>query len=527
MPLYPIAPAGAHGILTDRAPHELPLTAWSAGENVHFKADYAEKVLGHSSLYETVQTAPYFLTSVRSVSGATFGVYCGATAIYCFDTVVGTTTHTDITRAAGAYTSSGSRNWQGGTINGLLTLNNGVDVPQIWSPVAVATDLVNLPNWTAGMTANILVAYKNHLIAMDVTKSGTRDPRLVKWSHPASAGAYPSSWDHTDATKDAGEYSLSDTEGIIVGSAALGDTQIIYKDDSIWGIQHIGGLEIFRFSKLFSGVGAFSKHCAVEFMHGRHLALTKDDVIVHDGVTIEPLLTDKIKRNIFNMMDASLVTYSFVVADPYNTEVWVCYAETGNTYANKALIWNWRTGLFGFRDLPQITSISSSVVDLSDAWSTDSIPWSETTALWGQSVTNAAITRLIMATPTGPKLHGVLPESVTFDGASFTASLQRTGIGIPFKENAIPDISSMKFCRAIWPRITGTVGGVVQIRFGYQMTISEVIIWGSWQDFTIGMTQKLNVRVSGRLFAFELRSTTNIAWRLHGYSLDVDQIGNY
>ena len=39
---------------------------------------------------------------------------------------------------------------------------------------------------------------QNYLIALDLTKSGTRYPHMVKWSAAADPGTVPASWDETD-----------------------------------------------------------------------------------------------------------------------------------------------------------------------------------------------------------------------------------------------------------------------------------------------------------------------------------------
>ena len=122
------------------------------------------------------------------------------------------------------------------------------------------------------------------MVAMDVTKSGIRDKRLVKWSHPAPAGSFPTSWDETDTTKDTGEVHLGETEGAILDSLTLRDVNLIYKDDSIHGMQHVGGIGIFRFFQIFGEYGALGKNCVVQFEAGKHLVFGRDDVFVHDGL---------------------------------------------------------------------------------------------------------------------------------------------------------------------------------------------------------------------------------------------------
>lgn len=520
--LIPSGPAGQYGIINDLSPTETPMNSWSSAENMHFPENYAQKIIGYRSLYGGASVSPYFISTVRPLSGLPFWVYAGATAVYAFDT-----SHNAITRASGPYTSSA---WQGGVLNGLLYLNNGVDKPQVWSPAVNTQKLIDLPNWPATTRVKILRSFKNFLVALDVTKGAIRDPRLIKWSHPAPIATYPVSWDETDPTKDAGEYSLSETEGINIDCLPLRNVNIIYKDDSIWAMAYVGGNDIFSFDNLFRNIGIISMNCACEYQKGKHLVFARDDVIIHDGQSTSTILRAKMRARIYNSIDTINAGNSFVTIDPANQEVWICWPETNYVWPNKALVWNWRSDTVGIRDIPQVASIALGIADLSagtDNWNSDSSIWNEGSASWGESTANPAQSRLVIATPIGDKLFGIIPDTNNFDGVDFTAILERRGIGVPFKENALPDVASMKFCSEIWPRITGTYGGIVQCRFGAHDTLDAEPRWGVWKDFTIGTSQKLNVTTSGRLFDIAFRSTTAINWKLHGYSLEVQQLGDY
>jgi hypothetical protein len=523
MPIVPIDGVGTLGIITDKPPHEIPPPAWSRAENMHFEQGFAERMLGHRDLFGTKSGDPHFVGYARSLAGISFFVYANDVAVFAYDTA-----HTVITRASGAYTVTGKKHWQGGVMNGLFYLNNSSDDPQIWSPVSSAQLLIDLPNWPADTLCKIMRSYKNHMVALDITKGGVRDRRLVKWSHPAVAGTYPSSWDETDTTKDTGEYSLGETEGQLVDCATLRDVNVLYKDDSIWGMQHIGGLPIFRFFKMFGEHGALSKNCAVEFEAGKHLVIGKDDVFVHDGNQMQSVLRQRVRANLFNSMDKDEALFSYVQIEPECAEVWICYAETGFAYPNVALVWNWLTGATGKRDIPLSPSMVRGIFDeevAEDLWNSNAITWNFDQQAWGQTVSNPSLTRIIMADPTNTKLQGVTPDAADHDGVLFTAELERTGLGIPFDTQALPDITSMKFCRRIWPRISGTLGATMQVRFGGQAEIGGTVTWTPWQNFTIGSTKHIDIRVSARMFAIGFRSTATMAWKLHGYSLDVARVG--
>jgi hypothetical protein len=523
--IVPINEAGKYGMIVDVAPHELPPNAWSYAKNMHFPENYAEKVSGHEDSFGTPGCPPYFTVSVRNASEQ-FWVYGGANKVYAYDTAA---THTDISRAVGgAYAATFDKNWHGGSLNGIVVLNNGVDTPQMWNPVVKTQALQALTAWPANTLCGALRSYKNYLVALDITKSGTRDPRLVKWSHTAAAGAVPTSWDETDPTKDAGEYSIADTDGYVIDSLPMRDLNIIYKDDSIWGMQYIGGNSIFRFTQLFNNAGVIGRDCVSEFQIGKHVVFAKDDLLVHDGQAVSPILRGKNRSWLYNNIDPVYYKRSFLTLDPGNREVWFCFPETGHSLPSLALIWNWNSNSWGVRELDNISHVGIGAVKptaTTDLWS-DASTWDGDPAQWGESTWNPSISRLLMCAPVQTKLLGVLGNS-QFSGVNMSAILERKGLGIPFNTTTPPDTSSMKFCSNIWPRITGTVGTTVWVEIGGQMNMSEDPVWAAPQPFVIGTTEKIDCTVTGRLFGIRFSSTGNLAWKLQGYDLDVRKLGNY
>ena len=71
-----------------------------------------------------------------------------------------------------------------------------------------------------------------------------------------------------------------------------------------------------------------------------------------------------------------------------------------------------------------------------------------------------------------------------FQGADFTAFVERQGIGLPpFNSGQPPDISSVKFLRGIWPRIEGTNGGKINVYLGASMSPNVAPMYQAAQQF--------------------------------------------
>lgn len=113
------------------------------------------------------------------------------------------------------------------------------------------------------------------------------------------------------------------------------------------------------------------------------------------------------------------------------------------------------------------------------------------------------------------------------DGTILTVTLERTGIGIPLKQQLPPDFTILKFFKRMWPRIEGTSGGVVICEAGVQQEIGGAVRWLPAQNFTIGTSKHIDFRGCGRLLAVRFSSSSDITWQLLGYELDVKFGGNF
>jgi hypothetical protein len=521
----PVNNVGQFGVILDVKPHELPINAWTAARNIRFDVNYAEKFKGYTNLYGGASTPPYWLLNARDANN-NFWLYAGLTKVYATDG----TSHTDISRAAGgAYGATADVNWNGCVFNGVPVLNNGVDVPQYWAlPMSMANKLQALPNWNANWRANSLRGYKNYLVAVDVTKTGVRYPQMVKWSHPADPGTYPTSWDETDPTKDAGEFPLSETGGACIDSFTLRDTNIIYKDDSFYGQQFVGGQFVFRFYAISREVGILSRRCAVEFVDGNHAVFGSGDLFTHDGQNVKPIGTKRVKNALFSSIDSSTSQRSFVVRNVPKKEVWFCYPETGQTVPNKALVWSYNNDTFAFRDIVA-AHIEPGVViadTTGTTWNSDAGTWDSDGSYWDASTYDPSQRRLLEAAP-GSSLLLYTDTTEQFNAVNFQSYIERTGIGIPLEDNQPPDFTRRKMVRSIWPRITGTAGRTINVYVGSQEIVGGPVTYAAAKGFVIGTTKHLDFRVFGRLFAVKFESTDDCTWQLHGYELDMRLGGRF
>ena len=512
----PITKLGQYGIIKDVKPYNLPPNAFSDGENVRAYEDSIEKSDGHIDAFEDQEVGriavdPYWLTSLIETNEA-FWVYAGSSRVFATNGVL----QADITRATGSYAMDTDRGWTGGVMGGVIFLNNGVDVPQQWgSPAVLTAKLTDLSNWPSGATCGSLRSFKQFMFALNYTNgSGTNYPRMLKWSNSASFNSVPSTWDATDATQDAGEYELADTPGKIIDGSELRDAFMIYKEDSIWGAQFIGPPFIFRFYKISESTGAINRRCMAEFPNG-HFVFGVNDCYINDGQNLTSVLDQRNRREVFDQLGGGNFSKCFVTPYFIRSEMWACYPSNGSTWANRAMVWNWRTNAIGFRDLPDVAFIHQGVAPTvsvggdSPTW-VSGTSWDENIGYWDDD-NKYDPTRAypLMASPPNQKIL-IADTSNMFDNVPFTAKIERTGLHFGSAATA-------KYCRAVYLDMESS--GPVDIYVGGQDSPNATVVWEGPFSFDPATQEKIDCRVTYKYLAFKVVSTTDVSWSLTSYDM--------
>lgn len=511
MPIVNISSTGQIGLNKDLSQHELPPNAWTDAKNIRFLDGYAGQMGGHIEALASPAYVPQHVLACNA-GGYRCWIYATAGKVFAAYNNAGTATHVDITHLT---PRSGAPNaWTSTLLSGVPVLNAGdTRAPMAWD-LNFSHKMVDLTNWPAATSCKSIRAFKNFLVAFNVTKSGTSYPYMVKWSHPADPGSLPSSWDPADATKLAGEVDLADGYDPIVDALPLRDSMLIYKENSIWRMDYIGGVSVFKFSKVLGKSGAMNLNCIGD-IDGFHVVLTNDDVILHDGQSCSSILDKQTRRWLFDNIDTGNYSMCFVYVNPYYNEVSICFPTTGATACNTSLVYNYADKTVSVRDLPSVTHAANGPVDSSttaSSWASDSAAWDSDSSIWNNDAYFAQTLRCILAS-NDQKLY--LQDSGTnFNGSPVQTYLERQGLSFSNPE-------AVKLIRSIRPRIRGTAGQVVNISVGHQVDPFSSPTYETTVQHTIGQTISNDVLVSGRYIAIKFDSTNNNAWRLDSYDVDV------
>lgn len=516
MAIVNIPAAGQVGVIKDLSAPDMPPNAWTDADNIRFLDGMALQFFGHAEVYATPPQVPQHLMPV-SLNGSRYWVYATAGKQYAVTNNAGTVTHTDISHLT-ARTGVVNK-WTSTSLSGIPIFNaDDGKVPMSWS-LNLANKFVDLANWPANTTCKSIRAFKNFLVALNVTKAGTNYPYMVKWSHPADPGTLPVSWDPADATKDAGESDLAEGSDPIVDGLQLRDSFMIYKESSIWRMDYTGGPFIFRFSKVLGSSGALNRNCIVE-VDGVHVVLTNQDVIVHDGQTATSVMDKQTRRFLFQQIDQTARDKCFVFKNTFFNEVFICFPSLGSSVCDRAMVWNYKDRTVTFRDIPSLNHANFGPVDESTAtlWSQDADAWASDLSVWNGGDLVPSTARVVMAS-SGGKLY-LLDASAYFDGVAPSSSLERRGhtFGKP---------ESIKTIRGIRPRVKGENGSTVLIDVGASDDPNADPTYVTTMSHTIGSTVVNDCLVAGRYIGIRVRSGTAAQWRLESFDVDVVESGMY
>lgn len=516
---------GVVGVIKDKPAHYLPPEVWTDGNNFRFQDGVASKFKGHASVFGTPTVTPGFLLPIPTFDSI-FWIYTSLTKAYVYESG----THTNITRQTAMvdvdYDAQAYRDWNGGILGGIPILNNFEDVPQYWGTLNTSAKLADLSNWPSTLRAKILRPFGPFLVALNITDNGDRFPHMFWWSHPADPGSLPVTWDYTDDEFDAGRKELTDVEGgEIIDALMLKNLLIIYKETSTHYMRYVGGQEVMANDLLWAGSGILAARCRAVIKSGsHHFVATADDVIAHNGQTLESVIDKNNRKYLQRDIDSNNYINSFCVDNPAQREAWFCYPAAGAEYPNKALVWNYNENTIQFRDFVGNYAISGSA-DLASgaAWSTLSNTWEEATSPW-----SAEGRRQVLVSDPNETLIYMLDSGESFNGEAITCFLERKSLAFVGKDRQgqpKADFQSMKLCTRLWPKIVGLA--TVTVRLGVQDNYNAEVSWSAPQEFNPVIDTFLDFTVTGRLYAIRFEATTDLPLQIDGYTLEVELISEF
>lgn len=519
---YPIDAPGAVGIIRDRSEWQIISEAWTDGKNFEFVDGLAKRVGGYTSALGDPTGAPIAIFNIPYTNNTTFWVVFTLAKAYVWESGV----ENDITNVSADYTTTDPWMWNGTLLAGIPIFNNGKDVPQWWSAVSISQELTDLTNWPSGYRCRVIRSFGPYLIAINLTESGTNKPHKVLISHKADPGAVPSSWNVSDATKEATQFELTDAEGgELLDGLALGSQFIFYKKNSTHTMRYVGGQDIWARDILFENSGILGTRCVCTADKGRrHFVATQNDLVMHSGTrdSLESIVEGKNRSAIFSEMDDENFVNAYVFEDEKKKLVYFCYPTIGNTYANKAYVFNYDNKTHSFRDWAGNDADKGVIqVTASDTWANASGTWDTETDPWAAAGNEG----ILIADPAGEAIYR-LNSGYAFGGQTPIAFLERTWIPKPpQKKEDRADFTSRKMCVRVWPKMVGSTTCSVQV--GAMQSRTGEVTWATATTFDPATMEFVDPDVppNGRGLAIRFEFQANAALTIEGYDMEIAVLG--
>jgi hypothetical protein len=171
------------------------------------------------------------------------------------------------------------------------------------------------------------------------------------------------------------------------------------------------------------------------------------------------------------------------------------------------------------RDLPDIDHACEGVVNLTEGeqWEDAVGDWGSRIDKWGERAYYNVLQELVFAGYGDQKLYRNGTGNKE-DTDMMYSVIERTGYDLG-------DPGSVKFVRAVWPKVSVSGGNEVKVSVCSQMSPDDPLAWEGPYIFNPDMQSKVSCRVTGKYFGVKVESDGDFTWRLHGYEFDMEQAG--
>lgn len=370
MPEVSVDGLGQVGVVDDLKPQTTPPNAFSYVLNARFQPDGVESIYSHSLEFPHAATEASIGIAYTEEGASPIWISLSQDTIQACDA----STTVEI-KNSGLTAPNVATKWNYCYLNGFVIFNNQEDAPFQWDKDMTTNSVDPLANWQSTARCRVIRSFKAFLVALDIDDNGTLYPDMVWWSTAAEPGTVPTSWDYTDEEQDAGRQQLSETPGRVVDGKALGDTFLVYKTDSVWGMTFTGAPYIFRFFKISEAFGCATPNGVISFPGG-HVVLTRNDVVRHNGDgNFVSILNYRFREQLFSAVDKDTIEYCFLAKQPEFNEIWICYREADpvdppdaweSAKCDRAIVWNWQTNTLSQRELPGVHMGMAGAVNADD-----------------------------------------------------------------------------------------------------------------------------------------------------------------
>ena len=529
---------GNKGLNSDVAPWSLPPEYITSGKNFRIYAG-SIRAAGGSADWAIAPSMfnPGHVQSVGSTTGD-WWVVLGRAKVYAFDGNIG---WNDISSTAG-YAALGvddELKWTSCMLAQIPVYNNPQTRPEAWLSQDGVSKLVPLQwdavdTWeTKGITCEVMRSHKNFLVAMDLTEGSTHYPNVVRVSTAADINGMPYTWDEADKAGLAVRFQLGGDGGRIVDGLSLRDNFVVYSERSIDIITYTGGEFVWSKRELSNTVGLLTKNGIAE-VKGTHFFFGDGDIYSNDGTQIQSILYGRIKDQFTSRVNADYYHKAFIVKNETFKEIWFCVPLDDAEHPNVAYIFNWHDNSWVVRELPYSFDRATgtliegltyagygSQTSPSTTWDGLKGKWDAQTQIWGGRTLSPLDSTIVGVIGNTSQLKILDPTGGLIDSDFSPAKISRTDFPLGGHQKTTT-------ITRVYPFMSGD--SPVSIQFGAQDFPGGPIRWKPAVIFNPDTERKIDIRVTGELFCWEVVSVdTGIPgagrWELTGFLFEFEAAG--
>jgi hypothetical protein len=397
-----------------------------------------------------------------------------------------------------------------GAIVTWLIITNGVDKPRYWdgslatfyeySTASVATHgaALTYPNF---VTCKCFGSLNSYLVLGNVTTTAN-EPNVVVWSDTQSLTDFISN----NAAADL----LVDAVGSILRILPLGDRLVVYAEDTIHTMLHIGGDDIFSLEKIVGGTRLLSGRAIVD-VGPWHYFMSQENILLFDGTRGLRRMADKITVRYRDILLSDLKTRAFAFLDQPKNMIFF----TVPTSSSLSTVFRMEFSLFDVEAIRwdvhtyanRVTAMGYFSAPATDTWdlSGDTLTWDQDGGYWVQGSTNKGFPKRVL----GHSALATLSDDVYFtdNGTTIDASFESMDYAIP--KDHISDFSR-------WTEIEFEArGSTVTVSVSYDKgstytAIESITLDGNWTRYrvffdSVSQTARIKFSNSDAQSGFQIR----------------------
>lgn len=528
MPILNIRDMGSIGVNSDIAPWELPPAALSSGINFRMSSGKIQSTSGSDLVTPALGDEIGHLAPSSDFYGNAKWIAMCANSIQVWSDGA----WIDITQGLSLSNLEPSL-WSSCRIGAVTFMNHPDYYPVYWVDEADTINQAQLLPWHIESSSSqetwedkdyscrVIASHKNFLFALGMKEGNDEYRDKVWWSHPAEPNGIPFSWRPTSEQPDsiAGYVNLG-RGGAIVGGESLRDSFVIYSDDAVNMLDFVGDALGWRRRSVSTSADLIGKEGVVE-VKGAHYLISRDDFMVFDGNSMQSLIHNRLRTHLASTITNDFSQNSWIAHNQSYNEVWFCVPTNGAEYPNLAYTYNYRDNTWASRAL----SAEYRHGAFGDEPFADDRTWDEMVGTWDEDRGSWAMGG---NRPFAGALFGCTDDVVyDLDPASFTNDnsddmadntvLRRTDIPVGGHE------TNTTITR-IYPLVEGTAP--VYFRMGSAQRAGGEVRWASdFIEFTPGQDRKIDIRTTGEVHAFEIKSKGRAFFDLTGMDIEFSVAG--